>query len=234
MAGRRWTPEELDTLHDLWGTSSPRAIARTLGRTLPAVLVRASSEGLGRTTPAGSLTLNEAMRALGMTSHNTVKHWIATGLLTAGRNTLRGSKRPDWTVTEPSLAAFLRKHPHLVDRDDVDPAYRHYVPERWVTLVQAFRLGAAFPVLLENAVKAGLIPEARQRGEKGTRWVIPMSVLPRLVEGRRRFTSDVDHRRLVMRYDQAARRGVVARKKARLTAEARAVSRGGISGRVAA
>ena len=230
MAGRRWTPEELDRLHDLWGTTSPRTIARELGRTVPAILVRGSQEGLGRTTPAGSLTLNEAMRALGMSSHPTMRRWIADGLLSASRHTLRGARRPDWIVTEPALAAFLRKHPHLVDRDEVDPAYRQYVPERWVTLVQAFRLGAAFPVLLENGVKAGLIPEARQRGEKGTRWVIPASILPRLIEGRRTMTSDPEHRRLVVAYDRAARTGNVARRKARLTATARATSRGGISG----
>ena len=234
MAGRRWTDAELDTLHDLWGTSSPRTIARELGRTLGAVLNRATEEGLGRTTPAGSLTLNEAMRAVGVTSHATIKHWIATGLLSASRHTLRGAKRPDWIVTEPSLVVFLRRHPHLVDRDDVDPAYRQYVPERWVTLVQAFRLGAAFPVLLENAVKAGTIPEARQRGEKGTRWVIPASILPRLIEGRRMFTPDAEHRRLVVAYDRARRTNNVARKKARLTSQARAASRGGISGGKAA
>lgn len=234
MAGRRWTDAELEQLHDLWGTSHPRTIARTLGRTLPAILVRASLEGLGRTTPAGSLTLNEAMRAIGCTSHNTVKHWMAQGWLVGSRHTLRGAKRPDWIITEQHLADFLRKHPHLVDRDDVDPAYRQFVPERWVTLVQAFRLGAAFPVLLENAVKAGTIPEARQRGEKGTRWVIPVSILPRLTEGRRRFTGDLEHRRLVLAYDRAQRTGTVARKKARLTAHARAAARGGLSGRVAA
>jgi hypothetical protein len=176
------------------------------------------------------MTLNEAMRAIGMSSHPTVRRWIADGLLVATRHTLRGAKRPDWIVTEPALAAFLRKHPHLVDRDEVDPAYRQFVPERWVTLVQAFRLGAAFPVLLENGVKAGLIPEARQRGEKGTRWVVPASILPRLIEGRRTMTPDAEHRRLVVAYDRAQRSSSVARKKSRLTSQARASSRGGISG----
>jgi hypothetical protein len=48
------------------------------------------------------------------------------------------------------------------------------------------------------------------------------------------MTPDPEHRRLVVAYDRAARTGNVARKKARLTATARATSRGGISGGKAA
>lgn len=40
---------------------------------------------------------------------------------------------------------------------------------------------------LEYAAHAGTIPEVRRRG---VRWVIPESVLSRLVEGRRRWTDD--------------------------------------------
>lgn len=230
MGGRRWTTEEADTLDALWGTTSPRNIGRRIDRSPVAVLIRATRMGLGRSTPAGSLTGNEFMLAVGLTTWVTFRHWVRSGLLAATRNTLHGAGRPDWIVTEVALIAFLRHQPHLVDRDAVDPAYRQYVAERWVTLPQAFRLGAAFPVLLENAAKAGLIPEARQRGEKGTRWAIPATILPRLVAGRRTMTSDADHRRLVVAYDRAQRMGAVARRKTRLTAIARATSAGGISG----
>jgi hypothetical protein len=226
MNGRAWTPEEIDKLSDMWGTFSPRAIGKALGRTEVAVMVRAQREGLGRPTPAGSLSGNEFMIVVGCTSHPTFRRWVDTGALAASRNTRTGSKRADWIITEPALIAFLRDHAHQVDRDDVDPAYRQYVPERWVTLPEAFRLGAAYPVLMESAVKAGLVPEARQRGEKGSWWVIPATILPRLIEGRRRMTSDPDHRRLVIAYDRAQRAGTLTRKRSRLASQARQASVG--------
>ena len=227
MNGRAWTPAELDRLSDLWGTQSPRAIAKALGRTEVAVIVKAQREGLGRPTPPGSLSGNEFAVVVGCTSWTTFLRWVREGYLAASRNTATGSKRPDWIVTEEALIAFLRDHAHLIDRDDVEPAYRQFVPERWVTLPQAFRLGAAYPVLLENAVKAGLIPEARQRGEKGSIWVIPASILPRLVEGRRRMTPDPEHRRLVVAYDRAQRAGKLTRKRSHLASLARQAAAGG-------
>jgi len=233
MGGKRWTPEEEDAMADLWGTCSPREVAARLGRTESSIIVRAGRLGLGRTTPPGSLTGNEFMAVIGMDSWVTFRHWAASGIVKAERNTRHGAKRPDWIVTEQALIAFLRDHAHLVDRDDVDRAYRQFVPERWVTLVQAFRLGAAYPSLLENGVKAGLIPEARQRGEKGTRWAIPASIIPRLIEGRRRFTPDPEHRRLVIAYDRAQRAGNLATKRTRLIAKARAAAAGGRSWKAA-
>lgn len=234
MGGKRWTPEEDDALADLWGTCSPREAGKRLGRTEASIHVRAGKLGLGRSTPPGSLTAREFQQVIGMDSWVTFRHWATTGILVATRNTLHGAKRPDWIVTEHAVITFLRTHPHLIDRDGVDPAYRQFVPERWITLVQAFRLGAAYPTLLEHGVKAGLIPEARQRGEKGTRWAIPASILPRLVEGRRRFTPDPGHRRLVVAYDRARRNGNIAHSRRRLIAKARGTSAGGRSGRVAA
>ena len=231
MGGRRWTTEEEDLLAELWGTHAPRELAKRLGRSEGAIWNQAGAMRLGRGTPPGSLTGNEFQRVLGIDAWAKVKHWIATGVLHATRYMVQGSTKPQWVITEEALIAFLRDHPHLVDRDDVDEAYRQFVPERWITLVQAFRLGAAFPVLLENGVKAGLIPEARRRGEKGTRWAIPVSILPRLVAGRRMFTSDPEHRRLVIAYDRIQRNGNLAKRKADLTRRARAASAGGRSGR---
>lgn len=62
------------------------------------------------------------------------------------------------------------------------------------------------PLQLEHAFHAGTVDEVRKRG---VRWVIPESILPRLVAGRRRFTEDTEHRRQVRVYDRLQARGTL-------------------------
>lgn len=233
MSGRRWTPEEIDLLEQHYGGQPVEAIARRLGRTEASVYVRAGKMRLGRQRPAGVLSLTELMVALGISHHAMVTRWIRDRKLVASRKPIAygSAKRPEWWIHERDLAAFLAAYPHLVDRDGVDPAYRQFVPERWITFVQAFRRGAAWPFFLDTAVKAGLIPEARKRGEHGTRWAIPERILPALVEARQRMTSDAEHRRLVVAYDRLQRRGGLKRSTTRMNAAARAAADGGRSGR---
>lgn len=45
--------------------------------------------------------------------------------------------------------------------------------------------------------------------KRGVRWVIPESILPRLIAGRRRFTEDAEHRRQVRMYDRLQARGTL-------------------------
>lgn len=235
MAGRRWTPAELETLQDMYGEIRVDVIAKGLGRTVSAIHVQAGKLHLGRARPAGVLSLHELMGVLGVDSHNSVIRWIREDLLIARRKVTYGmTRRPEWWITEPDLIAFLAANAHLVDRDRVDEAYRQYLAERWITLVEAFRRGAAWPFLLENAVKAGLIPEARKRGNIGTRWAIPERILPALVAARKTKTSDSQHRRLVLMYNQAQKRGAVKRRITYLNAQSRVLSDGGRTGRLEA
>lgn len=231
---RRWSPEDDELLNDLYGTVAVERIAARLGRTVTSVFVRAGQQRLGRRMPAGSLTGNETMLALGCTSPATFRRWIRDGLLEARQIPAYGrADRPVWCVEEPALIAFLRDHGHQVDRDGVDLAYRQFVPERWVSLVDAFKAGAAFPNHLEAAVKAGLIPEARKRGDLGTKWVVPVRIVPALVEARRRMTSDADHRRLLGMYHRSQVTGNVKRRKYHMQHRAALMADGGRKERVA-
>lgn len=235
MAGRRWTEQELETLADMYGEYRVETIAKALGRTVSAVHVKAGLLHLGRDRPAGVLSLHELMGVLGLDSHGSVIRWIRDDLLIAKRKVTYGqSRRPEWWITEPDLIAFLRANAHLVDRDRVDLAYRQYLPERWITLVEAFRRGAAWPGLLESAVKAGLIPEARKRGNIGTRWAIPERLLPMLVTARRTRQTDAQHRRVLNMYRQAEGRGAIKRRITYMNAKARRLSDGGRSGKLEA
>lgn len=233
---RRWTPEEVVELEERYGAEPATAIALRLGRTISSVFNQAQKMGLGPQRPADVLTANEVMAIVGRQDYPAIRRWVRDGWLRAERRPAAygSTKRPpEWWVRAGDLERFLREHPEAVDRDDVDPAWRQFVPERWLTLVEAFRRGAAHPNLLENAVKAGLVPEARQRGVKGTRWAVPERLVPMLAEARRRMTTDAEHRRLVLQYDRLQRRGALQRRRSYMAASARALATGGRSGRTA-
>lgn len=233
MAGRRWTPEELVELEDRYGAQPVTAIALRLGRTVSSVHNQAQKMRLGPQRPPDVLVAYDVMAIVGRSDYPAIQRWVRDGWLRAERKPAAygASRRPEWWVRAGDLERFLREFPHAIDRDDVDPAWRQFVPERWLTLVEAFRRGAAHPNLLENAVKAGLVPEARQRGVKGTRWTIPERLVPGLTEARRRMTTDADHRRLVLQYDRLQRRGALQRRRSHVAATARAMATGGKTGR---
>lgn len=200
MSGRRWTEAEEARLEEAFGIVATRTLARELGRTTSAVHQRALRLGL---VAEDDLSLTQVREILGLGSdYRLIYTWLREGILV--RRTKYGGRRS--LIREDDLVAFLRANDHLIDRERVDAAYRQFVAERWITTVEAFRRGAAHPVELEHAFHAGLVDEVRKRG---VRWVIPESILPRLVAGRRRFTSDAEHRRQVRMYDRLQARGVL-------------------------
>lgn len=233
MAGRPWTDAERELLEDMYGAQPVGVIAARLGRTVSAVHNAAVKLRLGPQRPADVLTAYEVMTILGRADYPMFKRWVRDGMLRAERRPAAYGtvKRPEWWVRARDLERFLGEYPHVVDRDNVDPAWQQFVPERWITLVEAFRRGAAHPNLLEVAVKCGLVPEARQRGQEGTRWAIPERLVPALTAARRLMTPDADHRRLVLQYDRLQRRGMLQRRRSHITAAARAAAAGGKSHR---
>lgn len=205
MAGRRWTEAENTLLDEQFGIVETRTLARRLDRTPTAVHIQAGKRGL---TGDVDLSITACMEILGLgRDSRRLYTWIDSGKLP--RRSKHGGRRK--LVTEEDLIAFIQAHEHLLDRDKVQPPYRQYVANRWITLVEAFRRGAAHYVELEHGAHAGLIPELRRRG---VRYVIPEAILPRLVEGRRRFTSDEEHHRQLVLYNRLAGRHnkVIARK----------------------
>lgn len=201
MAGRRWTAAEDAVLDEQFGILDTRVIARRLARTSPAVHQRALKRGLVDAMAGGDLSLTDVRQILGLADdYRLIYGWLREGLLV--RRTRHGGRR-SW-IAEDDLVSFLRANEHLIDRAKVDPAYQQFVADRWITLVEAFRKGAAHVVSLEHACLAGTIPEARKRG---VRWVIPESIVPRLREGRRRWTDDVEQHRQLQMYLRLQRRG---------------------------
>jgi hypothetical protein len=227
---RRWTEQDDELLERKWGLVSVVRLAQILDRSEPAISNRAVVMKLGKRRPPDALSLNELMHILGLAAHSRVILWIREGTIKAKRSTRYGGSKCEWEIRQGELERFLRENPHLVDRDKMDPAYQQFVAERWITLVEAFRRGAAYPGLLEAGAKAGLIPETRHRGPKGTVWVVPESILPRLVAARRTQQSDPAHWRLVVMHNQHEASGLLHRNAAHRLTRAREASAGGHSG----
>jgi hypothetical protein len=203
MTRHRWTLADDRLIEDLVGEHRTDYIARRLGLSVGQVNNRIAALGLSRRRE-GVYSANALQAVLGIEGN-----WIRSFLLGTGvlRSRRRGVGRWGQTeIREHDLVAFLRAYPHLIDRDRVDAAYQQFVDDRWITTVEAFRRGAPHPVELEHAFHAGTVPEVRKRG---MRWVIPESLLPRLVEGRRRWTDDAEHRRQVRMYERLQARGVL-------------------------
>ena len=207
MSGRAWTPAEDEILEAMLGEHQSAAIAKRLGVSVSRVNNRITRLGLSRKV-VGIYSANELAGLLGIEG-NWIRHsLIDTGILPA--QLVRGRGRYGITqVTEADLIAFLSAHPHLVDRKLVDVAYQRFVPERWITLGEAFRRGAAHIVSLEHAYRAGFLDQARRRGI----WiVVPESYLPELIERRRSKTDDVEARRQYRVYAATQRRRLPIRR----------------------
>lgn len=223
MAGRKWTEAEIAKLEEWYTSLKVETIARRLDRTVGAVQNMAQKRHMGRARPADVFSMHEFMQILDMDSHATVRRWVREGSLKASRKATYGNRsRPEWWIREKDMIAFLRQRPEQVpDIAKVQMPYRLAAGPRWITFVEAFRRGAAWPFFLENAAKAGLLPEAKKRGGTGTVWAIPETLLPSLIEARRRMTSDQAHRGMIMRYNNQQVKGNVKRRLSYLNSVAR-------------
>jgi len=193
----RWTAEDDRLIEDMAGEHRTATIAKRLGLSESQVNNRMAVLGISRKR-VGVYSRNELSLILGTQDNTFLRHIVETGVIAARRIEGRG-RWGQWEITERDLIAFLSEHPELFDRSRVDAAYQQFVDERWITLGEAFHRGAAHIVSLEHACLAGTIPEARKRG---VRWVVPEPILPRLIEGRRRWTPDTEHRLQVRMYDR--------------------------------
>lgn len=223
-AKRFWSDEDHEFLVANYGDMPIDDIAKRLGRSPYAVYNRAGRYALGPNRPHDVLLLAHVLEVIGEQGNHarfsSPKYgFIARGMLKATRGKTFRQTAHEWWIREADLIEFLREYPQCVDRDKVQPPYRQYVADRYITLTEAFFRGAAYPTALEYAVKAGAIPEARNHGIPGSRWAVPESILPRLIEGRRRFVTDIDHARLRIGYVQAKRRAKLRAKRITLMRE---------------
>lgn len=198
MSGRRWTDDEIAFVEDNYYRKPAAAIARQLGRTASAVHLKASKLGVPRRDP-GLLSLNELTILLGVDYH-VLRRLVGTEF--PGRKGGSARINGEFEIREDDVIAWLRAKPWMVDRDNVEPSWRVYVAERYVTVAEAFRRGAAHASALGQAAYAGLLPGQRKRG---LFWVVPESTLPALIEARRTITDDATWRRMVVRWQRTKR-----------------------------
>lgn len=199
MSGRRWTDDEVALVEDLFDTRGAAYVAERLGRTLSAVRCKADQLGVS-CKPVDVFSMNELTTILG-TDHHQLRRWLREGEIPSTFTEGRG-RYGEWRVREEDLVAWLRAKPWMVDRDRVEPAYRGLVSERYITLAEAHRRGAAHASALTQAALAGLVPNQRRRG---LFWVVPESTLPALIGARRLTVDDATHRRQLVRYERTRR-----------------------------
>lgn len=142
---RTWTPEEERYLEDHWGTVST-GIAKTLGRTVSAIKVRAERLGLGGVLNSGDyVTLNQLMIAVTGNSQSysyQMQSWVRNRGLPV--HTKRVNKCTWRVVYLDEFWAWAEQHRSFIDFSKLEPLALgkepKWVPEQRKKDFQAFSL----------------------------------------------------------------------------------------------
>ena len=119
---RPWTPEENSRLLDLIEEKSTVQIAKSMRRTVNAVVVQAKRLNASPRNRAGWYTMREVCEILGM-DHHWLSRRIENGSLQATRQnggTPEDDKGRMWRIEEKNLRQFIRRHPHELNGRNVD------------------------------------------------------------------------------------------------------------------
>lgn len=147
---RNWTESELDYLKESWGTHTPDQIARTLGRTTNAIIVKSKVLGLGSFLDNGEyLNAYRIANLMGVDNHVIKRTWTNHGLKLR-KMRIRGNE-PKEVITLERFMVWLREHQDLWDS--------RKIPE--------YGLGTEPEWLKEKQRRDALLP-ARSRGTKYT------------------------------------------------------------------
>jgi hypothetical protein len=113
----RWTSDQDAFLLEHAGVRTPKWIAKRIGRTLTAVLVRLKRLHISRRVHDG-LTCHDVALCFGIDGH-AVAHWIEQGKLTAKR---RGTDRENdpYVIQPQAIRQFVRRYPSGFRLDKVD------------------------------------------------------------------------------------------------------------------
>lgn len=108
-------------------------MARKLGRTVDAIIVRAARLGIRRMD--SFLTAADIARIFGLPSAKTVTHnWVRKGWLPATRNKTAGNKRSGyWRFSEADVKKFIREHPDQIVLARIDRTANSY----WYNFVRS-------------------------------------------------------------------------------------------------
>ena len=117
--GKNWTPAQVRYLRDNYGLRSDQAIARTLGRSIVAIRLKALKIGINRTT--NFFTASDVRRIFQVDVNKVLHDWIAKGYLTASRSHVGVGPRKVWCVLGKDIAAFLMEHPDKYNYKLIDP-----------------------------------------------------------------------------------------------------------------
>lgn len=133
---RNWTQEEKDLLAELWGTISIGAIAKRLGRSENAIVVRSQRLGLGAHLAASDMiSLNELMKCFGYvtTYSHLVKRWTDAGMKIHRQKVKNNSFR---MVDIDEFWEFAEQNRHLFDFSRLEENILGSEPE-WVKAKRA-------------------------------------------------------------------------------------------------
>lgn len=147
---RNWTESELDYLKEHWGTQTPDSIAKQLGRTTTAIIVKSKVLGLGSFLDNGEyLNAYRITQLMGVDSHVVKRTWVKHGL-NLKKKRIRGNIQQE-VITLEDFMVWLKEHQKLWDSRKV-PEYGLGTEPAW--LKEKRRLDALLP--------------ARSRGTKYT------------------------------------------------------------------
>lgn len=129
MGKRTWTPEQIETLKELWGTTSYRSISKRTGHTETALRLKAKRMGLGPVKDASDyMCAKDIARAMGIDSHAVTNYWI--GKLGLKCRRIKGKHRTLWVmVRHDNLMNFLESHQDIWDSRRIEPYALGMEPE---------------------------------------------------------------------------------------------------------
>ena len=147
---KKWTESEIEYLKERWGSATPNVIAKELGRTTAAVIVKSKVLNLGSFLENSEyLNSHSITKMMGIDSHVIQRTWKKYGFKMK-KQRIRGNKVFE-VITLDDLMKWLRNHQELWDS--------RKIPE--------YGLGTEPEWLREKREKDKLLP-AKSRGTKYT------------------------------------------------------------------
>ena len=171
-----WSTKELTYLEKWYGRVPDEHIAKTLGRTVWGVKLRAKRAGILK-RHAG-LSSREVSRIFGIDESTVSKVWIRRGLLPAKKAAFRQGPHRMWLVDDDALERFIIEHGQYVDPDKMpDSPFRDLAGQhRFYSLPAIERMTGKDHHSLSTSLRKGIY-----RGVKrGTHWYVPADELPKI------------------------------------------------------
>lgn len=129
MGKQTWTPEQIETLKNLWCTTSYRYISKRTGHTETAIRLKAKRLGLGSVKDASDyMCAREIARAMGIDVHTVTDYWI--GKLGMKCRRIKSKHKTLWVmVRHDELMKFLEIHQDKWDSRRIEPYALGMEPE---------------------------------------------------------------------------------------------------------